>query len=431
MIQLLYALLFREKVIGKTPSPFVINPRAFPLKEVLCFVTKDSRDRGADEKRILLHTLENLVSSHCPDVLIQVNNEKLGPGDTSVGVLGDITPATLYQAIRDCLEDETKDPSGIRAEKIYMICCSLCNTDALVTTVCDAVLSSMHSQRKVLNYLHLCKDPLVLLKAPASAWKCNGVRMLMLKTLCHLMKANESIAIESSKTSLRGQVVTEFLAARNVIIARCLLLAQTDLSRQFDALSNNMIRSLISRFPGITAALLKYDLDDDSITYLCKFVPESFSDASILTSILSNKESLSVPERMVLANASLRIAIAHCSRQEAVAKGLVNVSLSVLIESFQYVIGPVGVPVSVLREAGGRDTTDICRNTMFKMIDTLSTVHPESSLKGPSISAIGRIASLCKSENTSVGSGRRKALLKEIWDACGVANTALGAEIQL
>lgn len=343
VIQLLYALLFLDEVLHrKTASPFVINPRAFPLKEVMCFVTKDSDDRGSDTKRTLLHMLENLVSRHCPDVLHQVNNEKPDSSDTSVIVFEDITPSALYQAIRDCLQDETKDPSGIRAEKMHMMCSSHCTTDALVTTVCGAVLAPKHSQRKVLNYTHLCKDPLVIFKAPVSAWKCHGVRTLMLKTLCHLMKANESIAIGSSKTS---QVVTELLAARNSIIARCLLFAQTNLSLTHCTLSANMIRALIARCPGITAALLKHGLDDDGIVYLCRFVPESFSDASILTAILSNKETLSVPERLVLANASLRIAIAHCSRQETFAKGLASVSLSVLIESFQYVIGPVGVPV--------------------------------------------------------------------------------------
>ena len=247
------------------------------------------------------------------------------------------------------------------------------------------------------------------------------------------MRANESMVLQSSKTS---RVAHEFLASRDVIILRCLLFAQINLASMNCVLSLNMIRSIIARSPGITTTLLKQGLDDASIDYLCEYIPESFSDAPKLSSVLSNKDSLSVPERLVLADASLRIAIAHSSRGEQIAKGLFSLSLSVLMESFQFVLGPVGVPVSVIRgQAEGPDTTESCRGAMFRMIGALSTVNPDSILKSPSVAAIARIASMCKSESSSVGSGavgaRRKALLKEIWDACGVANTALGGEIQL
>lgn len=422
-------MLFLEE---EPTSPFTINPRTFPLKEVLNFVKTNTYQHAFDKRGSLYSVLEKLISNHCPDVIQHVNNLRLlNCHDANIRVLDDITPSTLHQAIRDCLNNAEKDPSGLRAEKIYQMCISNLPTDAIVTCVCSAVLAQ--SQPKFLNYVNLCKDPLVIFKAPASTWKCSGVQRLVLKSLCHLMTANESMVIENSKSS---RVAREFLASRDSIILRCLLFAQVNSSPVHCMLSENMIRNIISRSRGIVATLLKQGLDEFAVDYLCEFVPESFTDATTLSTVMSQKETLSAPDRLLIADASLRIAIAHCSRGEQIAKGLVSTSLSVLIEHFQFVLGPVGVPVSVLRsQVEGRDTTDICRTAMFRMLNSLLTVSPDSILKGPCISAIGRIASLCKSESASVGSGavaaRRKALLKDVWDAVGSANTALGGEIQL
>jgi hypothetical protein len=156
----------------------------------------------------------------------------------------------------------------------------------------------------------------------------------------------------------------------------------------------------------------------------------------ILSSILSEKGLLSSSERLGLADASLRIAISHSFRGEMAAKRLASASLLVLIESFHLVIGPVGVPVAILRQVNGQDATDTCRKAMFRMLSMLSTINPNSALKGCAISALGKIASMCKNESISVGASgstaaRRKALLKEIWEACSCANLALGGEIQI
>lgn len=431
VVQLLYALSFLRE---EPKSPFAINPRSFPLKEAMFFVTSDSSHPKGEGHDTLVTVLRELISNHCPDVIEHTDNLKLmdctSPANSCVG---GFTPLVLHQAIHDSIGDSSKDPSGMRVEKIYSQSSSHLTTDALVTTVCSAVLTSRQSQQRCLSYLHLYKDPLVVFKAPAAAWKCSGLRRVMMKTLCHLMASNEAIAMKSSRTR---QVAMEFLASRNAIILRCLLFVQTNLSPTHCVLSANTIRSIISHSPGITALLLKQGVDDGTIDYLCRYIPESFSDAVLMSNILSQKESLSVPERLVLANVSLRIAIAHYSRGEAMAKEVVIKGLGVLLESFQFAIGPMGVPVSVLRgQADESDTTDICRTALFQMMDAICSVHPDSTLKAPCISIIGRLASMCKSEGTSVGSGavgaQRKALLKRIWDACVVANIALGAEIQM
>jgi len=426
ILQLLYALLFLEE---EPASPFVINPREFPFKEVLNFVT------GVKLQQTIHAVLERLISKHCPDIITHVNNLQLMDcSGSAISGFDDIDPSKLFTVIRDCLDQEdVNDQSGIRAEKIYLMSSSRVPIDTLVTSISSAVLASNHSQPKLLSYVQLCKDPLVIFKAEASTWRCDGVRRLVLKVLCHLMAANRTMVIESSKCQ---QVARELLFSRDSIILRCLLVAQTNLCSTHCVLALNIIRSIVSGSRGIIASLLKQGLDERMIDYLCKFVPESFSDAAILSSILSSKEAMSTPDRLVLADASLRIADAHSSRGESIAKRLVGLSLSVLVESFQFVLGPVGVPVSVLRgQTDSEDSTDICRNAMFRMISALSTVHPDSCLKGHCVSTIGRIASMCKSESSSVGSGAvavwRKALLKKVWEACGDANTALGGEIQI
>ena len=49
------------------------------------------------------------------------------------------------------------------------------------------------------------------------------------------------------------------------------------------------------------------------------------------------------------------------------------------INDIQFVLAPVGVPVSVIcGQAEGPGTTESCRGAMFRMIGALSTVDPES-----------------------------------------------------
>ncbi|KAL7480482.1 hypothetical protein ACHAW6_006172 [Cyclotella cf. meneghiniana] len=438
VIQLLYALLFLE---NEPTSPFVINPRSLPLKETLSlarslYTDPDHRDYSkVDGHKALCHLLEKLMSSHCADVVHCVERSRLlNHSPLPISSFESVSPSKVHLAVRDCLDEHgAVDPSGIRAEKMYLMSSSHYLTSALDVAVVSALFSSRHSQPKFLSYLALCKDPLVMFKAPATVWKCHGLRRIFLNTLHHLLEANESIVIKCCESS---RVAHEFLAARDSIVVRCLLLAQTDLSPTHCVMSVNMVRCIISRCPGFVTTLLKQGLDDRFVDYLCEFVPEIFSDAMILSSTLSEKGLFSSSERLGLADASLRIAISHSSRGEMAAKRLASVSLLVLIESFHLVIGPVGVPVSVLRQVNGQDATDTCRKAMFRMLSMLSTINPNSALKGCAISAIGKVASMCKNESTSVAASgstaaRRKALLKEIWEACSCANLALGGEIQI
>jgi hypothetical protein len=425
VMQLIYALLFLEK---EPTSPFAINPRTLPLKETLRYAWSGSFNGHS----AVCALLEQSISKHCPDLVSSVKNSRLlNCGVSTITSHESVTPSLVYEAIRGCLDtDSSVDQSGLRAEQLYLMSSPHHLTSELDVAVVSAVLPSRHSHTKFISYLALCRDPLVILKARALAWKSRGIRRLLLRVLHNIMDANESIVL---KCCDNPRVAQEFLASRDSIIVRCLLFAQTKLCFEHCVMSVNMVRSIISRRAGTVATLLKQGMDDGLVDYLVKFVPESFSDAPILSSLLSQKARLSALNRLTLADASLRIAIAHCLRGEAIAKGLVSVSLTVLVESFHLVLGPTGVPVSILRQVDGQDATDICRNAL---ISYLSTIEPDSALKGCAVPAIGKISSMCKSESASVGgsgvaAARRKALLKEIWEVCVLANNALGGEIQI
>jgi hypothetical protein len=201
--------------------------------------------------------------------------------------------------------------------------------------------------------------------------------------------------------------------------------------------SVSIVRSIIAKRRGVVAALIKQDLPDICIDWIIEFVPESLFDAHIITSLLSENGSLSATERLTVASAGLQIAVTHSARGMAQAKALVSMSTAVLLHSFVFVIGPVGVPVSILRDEKGRDATNICRENLFRMIKTLSSIDPTNTdLKNEATATLSKIAAMCKSENAVGGisgaaASTRKALLKKIWDACVQANTALGGSIQM
>ena len=439
VLQLLYALKFLDV---ESTSPFAINPLSFPLKEALSFLEycQNNLHCGRNTGFLSLQvSLKESISKHGPGILHALSrNSWLRP--LHVGSVARykcvVSPKMVCDAIKDCLLSEhSMENSGIRAEEMFLLCRSVYPWSDLDAAVVGAMFATNHSHPKFYSYTALCKDPLVLLKARAAIWKCRGTRRIMLWILKNLMEANESIAMNSSTTE---QVGLEFLASRDAIIVRCILFAcqhgfvfdssGTDKSPPTHCvMSVNMIRSIISMRRGVVATLIKQGLTDGSVDWLVEFIPESFLDAPILLNMLSEKGLLTPAERLTSASAALRIAVANSPRGEEMARQLVSASLATLVESFYLVVGPVGVPVSVLREDDGRDIAYICRKAMFRMLNTLSSISAKNAaLKNDAQIAINKICTFCKNENAGALVSRRKALLKEIWDACDQATTSLG-----
>lgn len=167
-------------------------------------------------------------------------------------------------------------------------------------------------------------------------------------------------------------------------------------------------------------------------------MPEALFDGPVICSLVSEKGLLTATERLSAACTGLQIAVSHSHMDEEIVSKLVAASTAVLLDSFTLVIGPIGVPVSILREENGRDATNVvCREKMFRMIKTMASICPnDNDLKNEASITLSKIAAMCKSENSVGGVGgtaanRRKAVLKEIWEACLLANTALGGTMQM
>lgn len=448
VLQLLYALSF----LNEDPtSPFVINPRSFPLKESLDFVDQLNSSNTAMESKggaLVLHkTLKEFIFHHCPDLVETVEMNKwldwtrVGFGVSHQGCI--VTPMMVCDAINDCLRQRTKDPSGVRAEKLFIASRSTFPSATVDIAATGAILasSSYRYQPKIVSYVALCKDPLILLQARAFVWKCKGLRCIMIRVLCDLMSANESIAI---KDSASDSAALRYLTARDTVIFRCVLFACGSTSVLSSNLENssrhcnmcvNLMRSIASRRRGVIATLAKQGLSQSSVDFLVRFIPESFQDATELISLLGEKD-IPLVERLVTASTALRICVINSSRGEMTAKNLLSASLDTFVDGFHLVLGPPGLPVSLFRdEENGQDITLMCREATFQMITTLSAINPRSILKDDAIAYLTKIANLCKSENAVGGvSGaaalKRKSLLKRIWDHCDSSCRSLGGSLR-
>lgn len=167
------------------------------------------------------------------------------------------------------------------------------------------------------------------------------------------------------------------------------------------------------------------------------FVPESIQDAESFAVLLSERSSLTAAHKLETAAAALRIAIAHGSQDESMAKSLTYAALTRLVSSFFLVIGPVGISVDALDDEGGTDVTQTCRNATFRMLGALQNVRARrTGLQNECGICLQKLSNLCKSETMMAGvsgpaANMRKKLLKDIYDACTKAANAMGTGIKL
>ena len=445
VLQLFYALYFLEE---DPKSPFVINPRSFPLRETLIFVDQLQQTVTANERHagvsILYKTLKEYFLHHCPDLiqtteryawLDQKHERFVAPHQAHF-----VTPNMVHDAINDCFQQST-DPSGVRAEKLFYASRAANPSASVDIAAVSALIASKRSQPKFVSYVTLCKDPLLLLQARAAVWKCKGLRRILIRVLCDLMSANESI---TRKDAASPRAALQYLTARDAVILKCVLFAcasasllrsNTENSSMHCAMCVSLMRSITSRRRGVIATLVKQGLPQSSINFLAQFIPESFLDASELISLLNEKEVIPLVERLATASAALSICAANSSRGEATAKNLLSASLDTLIDGFFLINFAVGLPVSVFRdENNGQDITLMCKEATFQMIKTLSTINPRSSLKKDACMYLTKIGSMCKSENAMGGvsgavAAKRKNLLKEIYDSCDSSYKCLGGSL--
>ncbi len=427
IVQLIYSFRFLEQA---PDSPFVINPRSLPILEVFELLCHDLNELNS---RLL-----DMIERWCPEVQ-NFCSDKLtlsGIGGGSSLRTCSITPKDMAHAICQCLKEKSTNYDHI--EFLFIKCRAQHASIDVDAEAARAFLSSRFT-----TYLNLCRDPLILLQCSLSVWTTNGLRRIMLAVLQRALAVNESLILEASASS---SVASEFLASRDSLAVRCFLFILS--GSCFDSVHNEqheipvcqelitLLKQMISKRHGLVASIVKQGLPEKALDWMVRNIPEIFSDAGELSNILET-HALTPKERLQVADGSLRIAIAHGSRNEMQSQRLAYNALSVLVSSFYLVIGPVGVPVTLTCDEQGQDITLICRKVLFRMLSTLQNGRTMSErLKSEAMLALSRMASLCKSDALLGGLGgtalkKRKALLKEVFDAIVRVNVSFGGGIQL
>lgn len=422
-LQAIYALEFAAL---EPSSPFIVQVRRIPLRELVAFL---DRGDGIDLKP-LATCLKRLVSKHCPDY----DHRRIA---TPTGAVA--TPNKVRESIMKSFQDGAFE---IVAEKTFLISRAIYPHQDVDLAAVNALLATGVSRPQLYNYLSLCQDPLVLMKAPAKVWRFKGLRCILVRVLKDLLCANECIVTQSAKSEM---VATDYLTARDAIVVKCVVFAsssgfvfgESDPSAQSKCCMQciSLVRFLVSRRRGIISSLAKDGLSGSCLDWITEFIHESILDAPIMTKLLNEENSLlTATQSVCLACAGVQVGVMLFERNEQLALGLICACNSVMVNSgVALSVGLVGIPVACLREDGGsQNVTDVCRKALFRLIRVLSSVdQKKKSLRNEASLTLSRLANKAKSETSAggiagVAAARRKAGLKQIWDACVQANTAIG-----
>ena len=448
ILQLLYAFEFLEEM---PDSPFIIDPRVLPLQEALAHIQQEMKkrnDSSCSELRMYYSRLNKLILKWCPEITIyQYKASREFDQDLHMSPRFNLTSknshsklklSELRESLRKCIHNLGSDPSGCRAEALFIDARTQFLSSTVDTVTVCALLSSPKCPPPFYTHAALCKDPLVLFKCNVNVWRMQGTRRIVLSILQRLMEANTNYI---HQTSQNETTTLELLSVRDLLILRCLIItASGSFIKDKKAgyyggpshcvMTIGLIRTMVAKRRGLVTMVIKQGIPERAIDWLVEFVPEVFLDARALTACIYERNSLTAAERLATADAGLRIAIAHGTRNETECIRLVYEALTCLVNSFPLVIGPVGVSVSVLCEEGGQDITQKCRRSTFRILKALQHISGKrEALRNEASMALSKITTLCKSETAMGGvvgpaAMKRKAVLKEIWDAATrAANT--------
>lgn len=426
LLRLFYALQYFE---AHPTSPFVVDVRSLPLKEVLTAV---KLFRATDARDFVLSELRRLVEKDAPDVELDWNPiEKPVLATVDSMTRNDIVE-TLYCSIRDIviLDDDTKGDAGDQ-ESVFTQA-RLCLNDAdLFCTVVSAFFSFPNSPTSRFSYSLLCRDPMILFRYPLKVWRRKGLRRILLTTLRTLLLANNFIAFRDSPNS---DTARELIAARDAIVIRCLLAVVHGGGTHNPCIcssTTSFIRWLVTCRPGLVGLLVKQGIQEIDIDWLVEYVPESINDSQVLVHILSQMGFSAAPEKILdAADAISRIAIVHGGdSNDHIAGQMAINALSQLIDSFYLVSGPVGVPFALLSDETGTDIIQRSRKAAFRILNSLIKVRARRKSFLGCGSGLQKLRSLCKGESAAnlpqeSAAGRRK-ILKELFDTASKATGIL------
>jgi hypothetical protein len=425
ILQLVYVFTFLDTIPN---SPFAINLRSLPIRAIIEISSVERNEGNRTLQRyIMKHNPESF--SGCVDNIPLSIFSSLGTPKLSknVGV-----------SIRNRLKrSNPNDPPHI--ERLFVYARAKESPSDVDTEASIALLESLDDSYNALTYNKLCQDPLLLMKCSLKVWTDESLRRITLAIMQRLLEANENIIQESSITS---EAAEEFLVSRDLILLRSwlLLLSREKIENMQVTIECqlliSMVRSTVSNRKGIFAAFVRQLAPATMVDWMVYHVPEIRSEVTILMQILEYG-TLSAIERIYLADAGLKIAITYGSKCEEEFRPLAFTALSICVNSFYFAIGPIGVPVNVICDQGGKDTTQICRAYLFRILTTVQTMKGDlPQIKNEARMVLSKLASLCKSDMnftglTGIAAQRRKLILKELWDALVKVNNSIGGGIQL
>jgi hypothetical protein len=433
-LQILHAFEYLDQ---DARSPFAFDPRSLPMREALNLSKALSNPL---KTHFLESRLHELVGKHCPDILAQARLLEFQREERCSTRFDSISRSeiidSLYFSLRSFVEgSKNDDEDAYSMEGMFLQAKSRLSDADLCCTVVSSFLAFKNKPRPSLTYPRLCRDPLVIFKCPMKVWRCKGLRRIVLTILLSLLESNSAIITSASPLE---ESADELIAARNALVVRCLLVMMSGVDAEVSvshcSMTTSVIRSLVKGHHGLVALLIKQGLPENALDWLVEYVPETMNDSQDLLNLLSQQSSLTPAERLVAADAVIRIAIVHGHCNETEAGYMVYSALSQLVDSFFLVVGPVGVPViALISGESGLDITQIARQAAFRILKSLLKVRGRrAGLRRECGMALQKLASLCKGESAFSGlanavAGRRKALLKEIFDAAMKAANAMGS----
>jgi hypothetical protein len=416
LLQLLYAFIF----LDKTPlSPFAFDPRSSPIKESLFMV--DNIPSKAT-RNYLLSEIHALIRNHCPELTRHRFDQHLSlrnsqPFDT---MDRNSILAALCGSIRSHFHESNPQLCESTVEQLFLLAkARICDSD-VYSAVTNTFLSSLHAPQPTYSYHRLCRDPIVCLKFPLSVWTCRTLRRIALSILENLLNVNNVVTLEESRLK---ETAVELVAARDAIVVRCLLsvLHGGDSKHLLIcSMTTSFIRRMIRSRPGLVALMVKQGLQERDLDWLVDNVPETINDSRYLLQIFSERNSLTGAERIVAADAAIRIAIVHGQGRESEAGQLILTAVSQLVDSFYLILGPIGLlPVDALFNAeSGTSVTQISQKAAFRVLKALTKLRGVSNHFRRDCSLIlQKLINLCKAELQGTVAGRRKQLVKELYDA--------------
>lgn len=424
LLCLFYTLSLRDQG-GTSHNPFLPDVRELPLQQVYSVLATLSEDGISRSMRM---KLKDLIARHCYESVPR----SIYCDITRCEVERNSTVRAVLDVIHRSVRDPAWDPSGLLAERAFLWAQSELCPSVLISSTVNALVSDPSNTSRYYSYYGLCRDPVVVLQCPTEIWGRKGLRRVCLSLLSALLEANESIALESAPND---DVRQELIESRNTLVVRCLMKALCDDGRCYGPYCSStlsLIRKIIAKNRGVFSTLLKQNLCSNELDWLVEWVPEVMEDGYALSSILSERNSLSTAERLVVADGIIRVAIAHGHRFPSETKVLVFSALSQLLSSFFLIVGPVGVPVTTLVGNGeGLDATHVSRKAAFRILKAISKVPSyRVQIRSECVMALQKLGGLCKGES-STGGSRQKNLMKELLDAITRTLGTLGSGIQI